>query len=208
MKKRDRERRPARRVPYKDSKPVILIITEGKVTEPEYLDGFARATKNPRVRIEVVGDAGDPKKIVEFAKDRKTEAKEEAQRQRDDNLCYDEVWCVFDVDEHTRTPDAIQMARDNEIEVAMSNPCVELWLWLHFADQPGMQHRHDLQRMMKQHISSYDKHVDYSDYSAGYDEAVKRASRLDKAAKAANEAGRNPTTGVWRLTESIRSDNG
>ncbi len=98
------------------------------------------------------------------------------------------------------------MARDNGIELAMSNPCVELWLWLHFADQPGMQHRHDLQSMMKQHIPNYDRHVDYSDYAAGYDEAVRRASRLDENANLDNDEGRNPTTGVWRLTESIRSD--
>jgi len=204
VRKRDRPRRPARRTPYKDSKPVILIVTEGEVTEPEYLNGLARATKNPRVRIKVVGGVGDPKRIVEFAKDCKIEAEEQARGAKDDNLCYDEVWCVFDIDDHARTPDARQMARDNRIEVAMSHPCFELWLWLHFADQPGMKDRHKLQEMMKKHIPNYDKHVDYSDYAAGYDEAVKRASRLDENAKLDNDEGRNPTTGVWRLTESIR----
>ena len=206
MGKRNRERRPARPKPFKDPKPVILIVTEGKVTEPEYLDGFARATKNPRVHIEVRGGAGVPKTIVESAKELKNEAEKQARGAKDDNLRYNEVWCVFDFDEHPNIPDAKQMARDNGIELAMSNPCFELWLWLHFADQPGMQHRHDLQRKMKQHIPNYDKHVDYSDYAAGYEAAYGRASRLDKDAKAANEEGRNPTTGVWRLTDSIRSD--
>ena len=206
MGKRNRKRRPARRDPYKDSKPVILIVTEGEATEPEYLDGFARATKNSRVRIKVVGGVGVPKTIVESAKELRIEAEEEARGAKDDNLCYDEVWCVFDFDDHPNILDAKQMARDNGIELAMSNPCFELWLWLHFADQPGMQHRHHLQRMMKQHIPEYDGRVDYSDYAAGYEAAYGRASRLDKDAKAANEEGRNPTTGVWRLTESIRSD--
>ena len=205
MRKRDRKRRPARRDSYKDSKPIILIVTEGKVTEPEYLDGFARAIKNSRVRIKVRGGVGVPKTIVEFAKEHKREADKRARREKDDNLRYDEVWCVFDVDKHANIPDAKQMARDDGIELAMSNPCFELWLWLHFADQPGMQHRHDLQSMMKRHIPNYGKDVDYSNYAAGYDEAVRRASRLDKDAKAANEEGRNPTTGIWRLTESIRS---
>ncbi len=206
MGKRDRKRRPARRAPYKESKPVILIVTEGEVTEPEYLDGFVRATKNPRVHIEVRGGVGVPRTIVEFAKDRKIEAEEQARGAKDDNLRYDEVWCVFDFDEHPNIPDAKQMARDNGIELAMSNPCFELWLWLHFADQPGMQHRRDLRRKMKQHIPNYDKHVDYSDCEDGYDAAVQRASRLDKDARLDNDEGRNPTTGVWRLTESIRSD--
>ena len=206
MGKRNRQRRLARPRPFKDPKPVILVLTEGEVTEPEYLDGFARAATNPRVHIEVVGGAGVPKTIVESAKERKRGAEKRARREKDDNLCYDEVWCVFDVDEHPNIPDAKQMARDNGIELAMSTPCFELWLCLHFADSPGMQHRHRLQSRMKEYIPGYDKHVDYSDYAAGYDEAVKRASRLDKDAKAANEEGRNPTTGVWRLTESIRSD--
>ena len=205
MGKRDRKRRPARRTPYKDSKPIILIVTEGEVTEPEYLEGFARAAKNSRVDIKVVGGAGVPKTIVESAKELKKEAEKRARREKDDNLRYDEVWCVFDFDEHPNIPDAKQMARDNGIELAMSNPCFELWLWLHFADQPGMRHRHDLQRMMKQYIPSYDKHVDFSDCAAGYDTAVERASRLDEDAKLDNDEERNPTTGVWRLTESIRS---
>ena len=206
MGRRNRQRRPARRAPYKDSKPIVLIVTEGEVTEPEYLRGFARATKNPRVRIEVRGGVGVPKTIVEFAKDRKIEAEEQARGAKDDNLRYDEVWCVFDFDEHPNIPDAKQMARDNGIELAVSHPCFELWLWLHFAEQPGMRDRHDLQRMMKQHIPNYDRHVDYSDCSAGYDAAVKRSSRLDENAALDHDEGRNPTTGVWRLTESIRSD--
>ena len=206
MRKRDRERRQARRKPFKDSKPVILVVTEGKVTEPKYLDGFASAAKNPRVRIKVVGGSGVPKTIVEVAKEYKVEAEEQARGAKDDNLRYDEVWCVFDVDVHPNVPDAKQMARDNGIKLAMSNPCFELWLWLHFAEQPGMQNHRELQRMMKLHIPNYDKHVKYSDYAAGYDEAVKRALRLEKDAKLDNDEGRNPTTGVWRLTESIRSN--
>ena len=206
MGKGNRKRRPARPKPFKDPKPVILIVTEGEVTEPEYLNGFARATKNPRVRIEVRGGVGVPKTIVEFAKDRKIEAEEQARGAKDDNLRYDKVWCVFDFDEHPNIPDAKQMARDNGMELAMSNPCFELWLWLHFADQPGMQDRRDLKRMMKQHIPNYNKHVDYLDYAAGYDAAHRRASRLDENAKLDDDEGRNPTTGVWRLTESICSD--
>jgi hypothetical protein len=193
-------------VPFKDSKPVILIVTEGEVTEPEYLDGFAKASRNPRVRIEVVGGSGVPKTIVESARELKRNAVKRARREDDENLIYDAVWCVFDVDQHPNISDATQMARDNGLELAISNPCIELWLWLHFAEQPGMQHRHDLQRMLKQHVAAYDKHVKFSDYAAGYADAVRRASRLDSDAGAVNEQGRNPTTGVWRLTQSIRTD--
>ncbi|MDA1016480.1 MAG: RloB family protein [Planctomycetota bacterium] len=206
MRKRGRQRRPARRTPFKESKPLVLVVTEGSVTEPQYLNGFAKASKNPRVHIEVIGGAGVPKTIVESAKDLKRNAAKRARRESDENLDYDEVWCVFDVDQHPNISDARQMAEDNEMNLAISNPCIELWLWLHFAEQPGMQHQHDLQSMMKQHIPNYDKHVDYSDYAEGYPAAVKRASKLDDEAQAVNEDGRNPTTGIWRLTESICAD--
>lgn len=192
-------------MPYKDPKPVILIVTEGAVTEPEYLNGFARAFKNPRVRIEVLKGAGVPMTIVESAKELKKVADKRGRREKDENLQYDEVWCVFDVDQHPNVSHARQMARDNGMKLAISNPCIELWLWLHFADQPGMQHRHDLQKMLKQHVPDYDKHVEFSRYKAGYEAAVRRASTLDEEAQAVDEAGRNPTTGVWQLTESIRT---
>ncbi len=205
MGRRNRERRRARREPYRDSKPIILVVTEGEVTEPEYLRGFANAIKNPRVRIEVVGGAGVPRTIVESARDLKREAEKRSRHEHDDNLRYDEVWCVFDVDDHPNVPGAKQMARDNGLELAVSNPCIELWLWLHFAEQPGMKHRHDLQRMMRQHIPNYDKHVEYSEYADGYEDASIRAGRLEDDAEADNDEGRNPTTGVWRLTKSIRS---
>lgn len=205
MGKRNRKRRPARRGSFRDPKPIILVVTEGEVTEKEYLEGFVIACRNPRVQIEVKPGAGVPKTVVQYAKELKRAAEKRAKREKDDNLRYNKVWCVFDVDEHPNIADAKQTARDNGIQLAISNPCIELWLWLHFADQPGMQDRRNLQKMMKKHIPSYDKHVNFADYEAGYDDACRRAKRLDEDAEADNEEGRNPTTGVWKLTASIRS---
>ncbi|MFO0905519.1 MAG: RloB family protein [Pirellulales bacterium] len=203
MGKRDRQRRQARRPAYRESKPIILVVTEGTVTEPEYLKGFAKSKRNPRVQIVVVEGAGVPKSIVESAKELKQAAEKRARREDDENLKYDEVWCVFDVDQHPNIPEAIQMARDNGMQLAISNPCIELWLWLHFAEQPGMQQRQDLQRMIKRFIATYNKHVDFSVFANGFEDAVRRASRLDSDAEAAAEPGRNPTTGFWKLMTTI-----
>jgi len=182
-----------------------LVLSEGSVTEPEYLDGFVQFAKNSRVDVEVVGGVGMPKTIVESAKVRKRQSEKRAIRERDDNLRYDQVWCVFDIDDHPNVPDAKQMARDNGIQLAISNPCIEIWLWLHFADQPGMRHRHDLQKMMMRHMPGYDKHVVFRDLEDGYFDAVRRASRLEEDAERDNDDGRNPLTGFWRLTETIRT---
>jgi hypothetical protein len=72
MGKRHRERRPARRLQARDPRPVILVVTEGKVTEKEYLDGFVNACRNPRVHVQYKPGAGVPRTFVQYAKDRKT----------------------------------------------------------------------------------------------------------------------------------------
>ncbi|MFG6096031.1 RloB family protein [Leptothoe sp. ISB3NOV94-8A] len=203
MAKRNRERKKARRAPYRQIKPIILVVSEGKVTEPNYISTFAKYHRNSRVEVELHGGIGVPKTIVEYAINRKAEAEKRARRERDENLVFDEVWCVFDIDQHPNIPEAIQIASSNGLCLAISNPCFELWLWLHFAPQPGMQDRHKLQSMLQKYIPSYDKHVDFASIADGYKDAVSRAEQLENAALEEDERGRNPTTGVWRLTESI-----
>jgi hypothetical protein len=140
---------------------------------------------------------------VGVAKKYKREAEEKASREEDENLAYDSVWCVFDIDDHAHVGEAKEMARDNGIELAISNPCFELWLLLHFRDNPGMQHRDKIEKNLKDYVPKYDKHVDYATYSEGYPQAVTRANKMDQDAENAHEPHRNPTTGVYKLTKLI-----
>jgi hypothetical protein len=110
---------------------------------------------------------------------------------------------VFDVDEHPNLREARDMAKGNDIELAISNPCFELWLVLHFRDNPGLHHRHALQSMMKAFVPNYDKKVDFATYAPGYRDALTRARRLAGQAADDEEPHRNPTTGVFMLTELI-----
>lgn len=201
---RNRPRRQGRRPAFRDPKPTILVVSEGEVTEPEYLRGFQRAWRNPRVTIEVAKEHGVPKTLVRIAKQHKEEANTRAAQEKDDNLSYDSVWCLFDIDEHPEIGEAKEMARDNGIELAISNPCIELWLLLHFQDNPGAQLGAKMLALLKKHVPKYDKHVDYAMYAAGYSQAAVRAERLGQAAEEADEPHRNPTTGVYKLTELIR----
>ena len=164
--RRDRERKPARREPFREQKPMILVVCEGAVTEKEYLEGIGKKYRNSRVTIEIAPEAGrDPKSLVQVAKDRKKDAEKKSKKQEDDNLAYDQVWCLHDIDEHP--PDKItgakDMARDNGIHLAVSNPCIELWLYLHF-ENTGLIHRDNLEKLLKKHIPQYDKHVKFEDY--------------------------------------------
>ncbi len=67
-----------------------------------------------------------------------------------------------------------------------------------------MQHRRDIQKMLASYQPGVrDKHLDFDKLIPGYADAVARAERLDREASAAGEDGRNPTTGVFRLTAAI-----
>lgn len=202
----NRPRRPGRREPFRDPRPIVLIVCEGEETEKQYFEKFALHNKNARIRVEVADETGVPFSLVEFAKRFKRETDKRAKRQKDENISYDSVWCVFDVDEHPRIPDAKVMAAAHGINLAISNPCFELWLILHLRESPGMQHRHDMQDLLETLDPNYDKdvkHVDFPRYVPGYEQALRRARRLDALADQVGTPGHNPTTNVYELTELI-----
>jgi hypothetical protein len=207
--RRNRVRRLGRREPSHEPKQRILIVCEGTRTEPQYLQRFERACQNSRFTIRIAREHGVPKTLVTAAKDRKRLAEADASRQGDENPGFDSVWCVFDVDEHHYIPDVLQMARDNGIELAISNPCFELWLLLHFRESPGAQLRARIHEMLSSYVrGGYNKVVEFTEYSAGYPRAVARAKRMDETAQSCGKPGQNPTTGVYRLTELIRGEAG
>ena len=178
------------------------------MTEREYFQGFRGWCKNPRVEIDFECAAGVPLTLVHRAKDLRDKANREAARTGDDFVRYDEVWCVFDVDDHPRVPDARAQAQSADLRIAMSNPCFELWLLLHFTDNPGMQHRDELQARARTHMPAVaDKHVDFKRLVAGYDAAYRRAERLvDDARARGDDVTGNPSTEVYLLTDSIDED--
>jgi hypothetical protein len=201
--RRDRKRRSARPVAYRQPKRLILIVCDGAVTEVQYFRGYERARRASMVQIEVSKEHGDPKTLVRIATNRKIDAEQRARQQRDAHLQYNEVWCVFDVDEHPGISDAEQMARANGIQLAISNPCFELWLLLHFREQPGAQDRHKIQNMLRKHVREYDKSIDFEQFRPHCKDAMRRAHSLDRLASQVNEPGRNPTTGVYKLLKKL-----
>jgi hypothetical protein len=202
--RRDDDRSIGRRGPTREPKHRILVVCEGKVTEPEYFRAFQRAARNPRVHVEVANETGVPKTVVEAAIRLRKGAELEAKRQRDENLLWDEVWGVFDVDDHPNLDQAKRLARKESIEVAVSNPCFELWALLHFEDQRAHIDRRKLRAKLRRHLPLYDKSLDFDRMHPGYDDALRRAQALDMDADRQGERGRNPATGVHRLTELIR----
>jgi hypothetical protein len=53
-------------------------------------------------------------------------AVKEKRRQERKGIPYNQVWCVFDRDEHSKIHEAFDRAKAHGIEIVFSNPCFEL----------------------------------------------------------------------------------
>lgn len=208
-----RERREA----FRDAR-LIVIASEGKDTERIYFKALAKEYTNPRVHVHILERSKDeqnnssPEHVLKQLNDYKGHYELESD---------DELWLVVDRDrwsEAMLSRVATECAQDNFMHVALSNPCIELWLLLHLVDatlltpeeqQLWMENRRKSknadpylkvrlrQEMGSYHESSYDakmliEHVEV---------AIARAKALDK-----NPADRWPQTlgtRVYLLAESV-----
>lgn len=187
-------------------KPRILIICEGEVTERRYFLDLKEFAKNKPVDVEISREVGEPLKAVQIAVRLRHEADVAAERDLDPNQRYDQVWTVFDVDEHATLNAARQLAGENGIQLAISNPCFELWALLHFQEQRAHIERRPLVLLLQRHLPEYDKTLAFAKLHPTYVDAVRRAEELEQEAERQDETGRNPTTGVYRLTAVILTE--
>lgn len=192
-----------RRRPTRGPLPRFLIVCEDKLAAPQYFKGMRHIERIP-IELVVEPAAGVPRTLVQRAKQLKQEAERQAKAQRDDNLLFDQVWCVFDRDEHPMFAEACQQARDNGLETAISNPCFELWLLLHFQEQTAYLNRKKAQSLCRDHMKGYEKSVSYSSLKEQCSAAIERAERLDSVQIERRNPGGNPSTGVYRLAGLIR----
>jgi hypothetical protein len=117
---------------------LFVIAAEGSVTEKQYFEGLRehQVIDPRRVHVEVIPAENGTRSAPQYVMTRLDEY-----RQRyhfNDTL--DQLWLVIDVD-HWSAPahvasllQVIQAARQKGYFVAVSNPCFELWLLLHFTD--------------------------------------------------------------------------
>ena len=208
-----RERREA----FRDAR-LIVIASEGKDTERIYFRALAKEYTNPRVHVHILERSKDeqnnssPEHVLKQLNDYKGHYELESD---------DELWLVVDRDRWTEamlSRVATECAQDNFMHVALSNPCIELWLLLHLVDatllipeeqQLWMENRRKSknadpylkvrlrQEMGSYHESSYDakmliEHVEV---------AIARAKALDKIP--ADRWPQTLGTRVYLLAESV-----
>ena len=197
-----------RKVATRKPKKTLLIFCEGQRTEPEYLEALKRESLVWDVaavvlRVETGHGGSVPLTLVALA----LQAQEKA---GDEEGEIDEFWCVFDVEwprNHPGLKDAVERARQNGIEVAISNPCFELWLALHFDEQSAWLDNDGALRLRRRHDGKHDKGLDSMVYMPKRHAAAERAAELDKR-HLLNDTpfpDNNPSSGMHRLLKSVES---
>ena len=210
--KKFRDHRSIKRKAGKKKQPKLKIYAycEGKNTEPEFLKQFSSMHGNGLVSVETVGAAGAPKTIVDSAAERKRELTKAARKSGDPLDKQFEVWAVFDRDEHPNIPQAFDKAHANNVYIAYSNPCFELWPYLHFVNHSAAIHRKILQGKLKEHITGYDENsskvVDPKQIDSNYEVAKKRAISLKIRHEKVDSPMECPYTDVYVLLDKIKEN--
>lgn len=191
-----------RRVGTRSPRKTIVIFCEGQRTEPEYLEALRRQPEVRDVaavdlRIEAQRNGSVPLTLVRMA----VRARERAAREEGE---VDEFWCVFDVEwpaNHPGLREALDLARQNGIEVAVSNPCFELWLALHFDAHTRWLDNDEACRLRRSYDGQADKGLDPALYMPRIASAAQRAAALE-ARHGKNGTvfpHDNPSSGMHRL---------
>ena len=196
--------------PRREPKARFILFCEGRNTEPVYFSAIKKVCTGAVVSIECRRGVGAPITIAQQASEfAKSEGLARGTRRRR-NLFEetDEVWAVFDRDEHERYEEAIKLCESNGIRVARSNPCFEVWLILHEQDYDRQDDCHQVQRVLQQLRPEYDvsgaKVPNCEEMVVRVLEAERRAEvQLQRRQNEMAPHGR-PSTTVGKLTKAIR----
>lgn len=207
--KRRTETSLERPAPVLTEKPTILIVCEGKNTEPSYFNQFRLSSAT----IKPVGEGFNTISLVNRA----------IQIANQGN--YEQVWCVFDKDDFSNADfnNAITVAEANGFGIAYSNQAFEYWILLHFNDhQGGGMHRDEyndkINISLKEFNISYDgkkskvitddifELLDGIDDKTGKERkrlAIERAEKSYNRFDHSNPAIEESTTTVFRLVNEL-----
>ena len=176
-----------RTTPKKTVGKKILIACEGKQTEPNYFNAIRQDLRITTVQVLILPhDGTDPLSVVNTV----LEARKDRKREKTWFDDQDSAWAVFDGDEHiaNNRPNwcqAIQIAKSQKINLAITNPSIEFWYLIHFQDHSATIARDKAKERLKQHIPDYDKARCYyqKELKVRTKDAIKNANKLDELAK-------------------------
>ena len=192
-------KRPARE-PYDR----VLIVCEGKKTEPTYFLDLVNRCRLSTANVKVIASGTEPRRLVD-------RAKEEEKYERQYGEQYDAVYCVFDRDEHKHFKSASENAQHAGFKLARSWPCFEYWLVMHFDYHRRPYGRSGDRTPARNCVRDLESHLsDYTKGKAGVygvlESKLETAkSNAEHALSDAKETGRpNPSTEVHLLVAYLQ----
>lgn len=198
-----------RRPPTRKVAQKILIACEGSKTEPIYFESIRNDLRLPTLKIIVLRHQSktDPRSIIERLIEERQQMKDNQEWSKDDN-----AWAVFDGDEHIEKSldkwnSAISRANKQNINLAITNPCFELWYLIHYQDNLAQITREKIIKALGKHINNYDKSMCLypEPLKPLTEKAIQRANKIAKQIEA-NELDEysNPCcSGLPRLISSL-----
>jgi hypothetical protein len=162
----------------KRSARLFIIATEGKETEKQYFSLF----HSTRIKIEILATGEDNKSAPQYVLDRLDEFANKYDLTDEDSL-----WLMVDtdrwIDRHKVKNFRVvcQEARKKGYYLAISNPCFEVWLYLHFDELIGeFKLCKEIEAKIRNKVGSYNKsNLDLSLYEDKINDAIARAKALD-----------------------------
>ncbi|MEA5617945.1 RloB family protein [Cronbergia sp. UHCC 0137] len=173
---------PSRKITQK-----ILIACEGSKTEPIYFRSIRNELRLATLEIIILPPQSktDPGSIIERLIDERKQMKNNERWSSKDA-----AWAVFDGDEHieksiTNWQSAINKAKSQKINLAITNPCFELWYLIHFQDHLSQISRDKLIKSLEKHIPDYNKSMCLYPklLKSLTEQALERAKKIEKQIK-------------------------
>lgn len=193
----------------REPKRRFTIYCEGKKTEPAYFAALRRAYSSALIEVNAIPAAGVPYTLASRAVERARALGLTRRSRRSLNFFEegDEVWAVFDRDDHPRFNEAVALCETMGVGVARSNPCFELWLILHIEDFDKPDGRAavqtHLQKLRPEYNRRRSKTPDCDDLVTKAEDAERRAEvQLARRVNEGASHGR-PSTTVGRLIRAI-----
>lgn len=175
---------------------LIIIATEGHKTEKQYFKIF----ENHRIQIVVI-PSKDNRSAPEYILERLNGYSEEYQIGEED-----ELWLMVDTDRwgDKKLSEICQKAVKKNYYLAISNPCFEVWLYLHLGEiDNDLSTCREFKRLLRNTIGSYNSsRLNLEIFKNNITLAVDRAKRISP-----NDGSRWPVsvgTHVYKVAENIR----
>jgi hypothetical protein len=177
---------------------VVIIVCEGKETEPNYFEALRQKFRLSTLSVKVVSGKVAPISVVDCGIEEKRKIEEPT----------DEIWCVLDTEDPNKNSSllpAIEKAKKANLNLAISNPSFEYWYFIHFecssrpfANGQEMKHR------LKIYIANYDESMNaFPVLDKLTSVAIQNAEKLRKRSSENWDSFPNPSTKVDKLVQKI-----